>query len=210
MKKIATALLGATLLSAPAGASDLFGSTKDPVTTGPTSSGGVVNWSGFYVGAQVGNSFAIIGDEDGQGGISVDGIFGGGRIGYDVARGRYLFGIFGEYNWSGAELELGGDSILEKDHDWTAGARAGVVVAPRTLFYILGGFTQADFSSGGDTETFDGWTAGGGIEVAVATNITLGVEASHTWYDEEEVFGPDISLDDTRIMAVARFKVNGL
>src|SRR5688572_21979167 len=116
MNRIATALLGATLLSAaPANAADVYGgSTKDgPDVTGYPS--GVYNWSGFYVGAQAGGSFSIIGDEDGQGGISADGIFGGGRVGYDIARGRFLFGVFADYNWSGAELEIGGISLLEKN-----------------------------------------------------------------------------------------------
>jgi opacity protein-like surface antigen len=210
MKKIGLAALAAALMSSGAYAADVYGkgSTKDneEFFSAPT----LVNWTGFYVGAQVGGSFAIIGDEEGQGGISIDGIIGGGRVGFDVARGRFLFGAFGEYNFSGAALELGGATLLEKNHEWTAGARAGVIVAPRTLVYALGGFTQAEFGSplSGDTVTFDGWTAGGGIEFIAAGNLSLGLEASHTWYDEAEEFGEGISLDDTRIMAVARYKLN--
>ena len=215
MKQTILAALAAALMSSgSAYAADVFGkgSTKDDdVFSAPA----LVNWTGVYVGAQVGGSFAIIGDKEGQGGISVDGIVGGGRVGFDLARGRFLFGVFGEYNWSGAALELGGATLLEKNNEWTAGARAGVIVAPRTLVYAIGGYTQAEFGSpaqGGATETADGWTAGGGVEFIAAGNLSLALEATHTWYDADDLFGEgaddEISLDDTRIMAVARYKLN--
>lgn len=218
MKQTIVAALAAALMSSGAYAADVFGkgSTKDgeEFFSAPT----VVNWSGFYVGTQIGGSFAVLGDEAGQGGISIDGILGGGRMGFDFARGRFLVGVFGEYNWSGAALEIGGETALEKNHEWTAGARAGVIVAPRTLVYVLGGFTQTEFGgpetyySDSWTKTVDGWTAGGGIEFVAAGNLSLGLEATHTWYDENDLLGDGanekVSLDDTRIMAVARYKLN--
>lgn len=213
MSRICTstsALVLALFLGGNAYAADAYhrDSIKDSPDVAIEAPAGTVNWSGCYIGAQAGLSDAVIGDENGSGGLSVNGFLGGGRVGCDVARGRLLFGAYGEYNWSNASLELGGNTYLQKDNEWTAAIRAGVIAAPRTLVYVLGGYTQADFSSGSDSETFDGWTAGGGIELALASNLTAGLEATHTWYDGNETFGDGVSFDDTRIMGVLRFKLN--
>lgn len=204
---ILAALLG--LLSAPVAAADVTSKAStfgaDAAVAAP-----VANWTGFYIGAQAGGNFSIIGAEEGSGGLAADGLIGGGRAGFDIARGQFVFGLFGEYNWSNAELAIDPISIFQKDNEWTVGARAGILVAPRTLVYLLGGYTQADFSSAllGGSETFNGWTAGGGLEVLTSGNFSIGLEGTRTWYDEESVFGEDISLEDTRVMAVARVKLN--
>jgi outer membrane immunogenic protein len=177
--------------------------------------GSLVNWTGLYVSAGIGANFTVLGDEDGSGGLAADGLIGGARVGYDLAVGRFVGGVFGEYNWSNAELEVGPYSFFQKDSDWTAGLRGGVLIAPQTLVYVLGGYTQGDFSSavlGGDNETFDGWTAGIGLEAMFGPGITAGLELTRTWYDEDDVFGPDsgISLDDTRAMVRFGVKFGGI
>ena len=208
-KSSASATVLALFLSSSAYAADPYNrGLKDGPDVAAEAPSEMVNWSGCYVGAQAGWSDAVLGDENGSGGLATNGFIGGGRIGCDVARGRLLIGGYGEYNWSNAALEIGSSTLLEKDNEWTAGIRVGVIAAPRTLVYGLAGYTQADFSDGyGNSETFDGWTAGGGIELAIASNVTAGIEATHTWYDESETFGDGISFDDTRIMGVLRIKL---
>lgn len=226
MKKFATALLGASLLSVvPANASDLFGgSTKDPVTTGPSYSGGVVNWTGLYVGGQFGwlnaNHNLFVDPVFDLDGINSSGLVGGGRIGFDVARGRFLVGVFGDYNFTDAEtsLEIGGTGVTyEKDDEWTLGVRAGYIVAPKTLLYALIGYTETgyDFVSpfGDASFDYDGVTGGVGIEFAAGGNVFLGLEATHTWYGDQTLiagrgFDLEDDLDETRVMANIKFKLN--
>lgn len=306
MKKIATALLGATLLSATANASDLFGgSTKDgPATTGPSASGGVVNFTGFYIGGQfgygnanhnlsvrdyfkdycasngddsvgfddydkwktvenkksewptitgdtcetlakpqqfdAGSHFTVPGDSRELAnidGLNSHGFFGGGRLGYDHARGRLLFGVFADYNFTNMETDASiagvGNFGLEKDDEWTIGGRVGYIVAPRTLAYILAGYTQTEYnvtgldnaliapqftSTRGGAE-FDGVTVGGGVEFAMTSNIFLGVEYQHTFYGEEtliDLYDANSNrglrvlddLDEDKVMATLKIKLN--
>lgn len=144
-------------------------------------------------------------------GWNSDGGIGGGRIGFDYARGRLLFGLFAEYNISSMEGEAallpglpGGMTFgLEKDDEWSVGGRLGYIVAPRTLAYVLAAYTQTDYNLTGfnaatlvgfdvkDSATFDGVTVGGGIEFALTGNVFFGLEYAHTFYGEETLL--DIS-----------------
>lgn len=144
-------------------------------------------------------------------GWNSDGGIGGGRVGFDYARGRLLFGLFAEYNVSSMEGESallpglpGGMAFgLEKDDEWSVGGRLGYIVAPRTLAYVLAAYTQTDYNLTGfnaatlagfdvkDSATFDGVTVGGGIEFALTGNVFFGLEYAHTFYGEETLL--DIS-----------------
>lgn len=223
--KLLAALGLVAVLAGPAVGADLGGSIKD----GPAdfSSPSVVNWTGFYVGAQAGwvqgsHEISVEGPGGtllGFDGIAADGAIGGARVGFDLARGRYLFGVFGDYNWSNAEttLQLGGTetALFEKDNEWTLGVRAGYLLAPRTLIYGLVGYTESGFDIG--TTNFDtkGVTAGGGVEVALGAGFAVGLEATHTWYDDVTLaslgggFSLEDELDETRIMATLKLKLNG-
>jgi outer membrane immunogenic protein len=205
---VSVALL-ALFCAAPAVAADLGKGGRS--SSDEPENAGLISWSGLYIGAQGGYLKTVVGDEDGAGGLAASGFVGGGRIGYDIARGRGLFGIFGEYNFSGASLELGGVTVAEKEDEWTVGARLGYIAAPRTLVYVLGGYTQADFSTplfGGQSITLDGATLGGGVEIAMASNLTFGVEAKHTIYIDSQIDDYGISADDTAVLGVLRLKLN--
>ncbi len=176
-------------------------------------------------------------------GINSRGPLGGAQIGYDLARGRYLFGIFADYELADMKSDvtingagLGGGNLsigLEKDHEWSVGARAGLIVAPRTLAYILAAYTQTEYDVTGLSginfgtgtkvtkgATFDGISVGGGIEFALANNIFLGMEYRHTFYGEETIFDAynasknsgikvDDDLDEDKIMGTLKIKLNG-
>lgn len=135
----------------------------------------------------------------GLNGLDTSGVTGGGQLGFDLQRGRFVFGIVGSYDLSGAEttVSLGSTEIkaIEKGDEWSLGARAGLLVNPRTLAYILAAYTESEFSfagigdNGGTKDiTFSGLTVGGGIEFAVTNNIFLGIEGTHTFYGEEKLF----------------------
>lgn len=236
MKRIGIlAALAAALASSGAYAADPFakGSTKDDGDV--FASPGVVNWTGFYVGVQGGygnanHNLTLRAHDDGfeypeEGdpvlvhgedidllnfdGVNSHGAIGGGRIGFDWARGRLLFGAFAEYNFSNMETEVSGLALggmkfgLEKDDEWSVGGRIGYIAAPRTLVYVLAAYTQTEYnvtgldvigaslpsegSSFSTGATFDGITVGGGVELALTGNVFLGLEYQHTFYGEEDI-----------------------
>lgn len=145
-------------------------------------------------------------------GLNSHGIVGDVRLGGDVQAGRFVFGVFGSYGLNGMETEgsigFGEHTAgfkIEKGDEWSIGARAGLLVNPRTLAYVLAAYTQTeyDFSvhGGGDSETvtvdFSGITAGAGVEFALTNNIFLGIEGTHTFYGEENIID-DYDAEDNR------------
>ena len=169
----AAALLAAT----PAGAADLYnnsGSTKDPVI--PASS---VVWTGLYGGANIGYGWAgsrsDLGithynqdgtiDKSGGGTVSfptVDGVIGGGQVGYDLQKGNFVGGVVASFEGSA----IGGSrskaspttndngsittetGSLSQNIDWygTAGVRGGFAFSS-FLVYGTGGFAFGNVSN---------------------------------------------------------------
>src|SRR5437870_13770138 len=110
MKKLIISLIalnvGGTALAADVGIeAPIYPSYGVPVTT-------AYNWTGFYIGANVGGHFAKDDIIDVNSPISVSprGILGGLQVGYNWQVGRLLLG-------------------LEFDGDWLGGAASGSVTA---------------------------------------------------------------------------------
>ena len=97
--------------------------------------------------------------------VSADGLTYGGDVGYDVQSGRWVFGAEGEVTGSTAKVTNNpsaagalGYGRVKAGRDLYAGARIGYAVAPRTLIYAKGGYTNqrldlvADGTGGGWAE----------------------------------------------------------
>src|SRR3989304_3867484 len=168
-------------------------------------------------------------------GLNTSGLVGDGRIGFDVQRGRFVFGVFGAYGFNNMEAdgsgELSGlgDFSLEKGDEWSVGGRAGILVNPRTLAYIMAAYTQTDYEltlhGSGDEATrsrettFSGVTVGGGVEFALTGNVFLGIEGTHTFYGKETIFDEydaernvgtrfDDELGETKVLGTLKIKLN--
>lgn len=258
----AIAALAVGILAAPAAASDL--SLKDRPGTDGFEAPRTVNWNGFYVGGRAGyghsnHELSIEGYKNGTpescpeageckpavpgesvelfnlNGLDSSGFTGGGQVGFDVQRGRFVGGIFGSYDFSGAETTISGDglpeiALIEQGDSWSVGARAGLLVNPRTLVYVLAAYTQTEFTfagigtEGADKDvTFNGVTAGAGVEFALTNNIFMGIEGTHTFYGSETLAdsckescgeaGASGSrlhdeIDETRVLATLKIKLN--
>jgi outer membrane immunogenic protein len=91
----------------------------------------------------------------------------GGVLGYDLQRGNAVFGVEGEVTGSTAKETEAGVTV-KAGRDLYAGVRAGYVVAPNTLLYAKGGYTNARVI--GETATvraadnLDGFRLGAGVE----------------------------------------------
>jgi outer membrane immunogenic protein len=158
----------------------------------------VFNWTGFYIGANVGYS-AGSGRINGFAGSSdLNGIVGGGQIGYNwqAIGSPWVFGVEIDGQGSGQEDSASativgvGTATLTESMPWfvTARGRIGYAFAPMFMIYATGGAAWIDhkfqFSVTGlgsltSEDTRLGWTAGAGIEGALNRNWSWKVEYIH-------------------------------
>ena len=135
-----------------------------------------LTWNGFYIGANVGYGWANVGVS----GVSNDlnGIIGGGQVGYNWQIGQFVLGAEGDFQYSGESRSdstsiLGITFTVDQKIQWfaTARARLGYAFGPWML-YATGGAAWQNYklsvsALGGeasDDATKIGWTAGGGLE----------------------------------------------
>jgi outer membrane immunogenic protein len=209
------AALSAAIMASPALAADIYkndaGSLKDTPYTPAFS------WTGFYLGANVGYAWGDVDVSSDNGGFDetpasidyeADGVLAGGQIGYNVQRGRFVFGVEGELGWLGGE----GDKFVVGSPDnfgetefgayGVLAARLGIA-SDRALFYVKGGWALANVeSSAGDLiddgreiddtdvttldETLSGYAIGGGVEYALSQNWTVKAEYLYMNFGEEK------------------------
>lgn len=196
IRKIASGVALAALITSPALAADLDRSFKDSPSQ-YYEGGPIVNWSGFYVGGSAGYGIGTITYEDSPFGGSFESPVLSAMAGFDIARGRFVFGPFAEYTYIT-------DDAAEEVTDWAVGLRAGYIVAPRTLLY--GSLAYA--SLGIDDEDVNGLRAGIGTEHAIGGGLFLDLKANYTWYDLED-YSAYADLNDFRVLGGLKLKLNG-
>lgn len=182
--------------------------TYDPVNT----TGGVNVFSaGFCNGAAT--SAANAGCRNDK-----DGAEYFGRVGYDKRMGNFVLGAVIEGGRSEARDSVSGFSALpasytmsrEADYQASARLRAGYTPGGGALFYVTGGgayarldnkFATTDsassFTDNGKTNGW-GYAAGGGAEIMVAKNISIGLEYLYTDVkDKDYVVTAGAGIDPT-------------
>ncbi|WP_029583297.1 outer membrane protein [Bradyrhizobium sp. URHD0069] len=169
------------------------------------------NWSGAYVGVQGGYGFghhewpdAFVPTNPEIGKYDANGWLAGGTVGVNAQAGAFVFGVEGEWMWTGIKgsqtsfTDLGAGRTrtlgLESNVNWLAiaAARAGFVVGDRLLVYGKAGAALADerhtftrnTSGPGGSFVFDlsakalhtGVVAGAGAEYALGGNWSAKLE----------------------------------
>ncbi len=169
------------------------------------------NWTGAYIGVQGGygfghNEWPDVADplNPANGKYNVDGWLAGGAGGVNVQSGVFVFGVEGEWLWTGIRggqtfaFASGGTSqttTLESRIDWLAiaSARAGFVVGDKLLLYGKGGlaiaqeqhsFGATQIIAGAGSATFaanakavhTGVVVGAGAEYALGGNWSARIE----------------------------------
>jgi outer membrane immunogenic protein len=150
----------------------------------------VYNWGGVYVGVNGGwavgtikytNNFnGFSGSQSDNGGVA------GGTLGANWQSGAFVFGIEGDFDWSGVANNAtasicASTGTCQTGNTWlsTIRGRAGVAW-DRILFYGTAGGAfgnlQTTLNGVTTTHTQDGWTAGVGVEAALAENWTAKIE----------------------------------
>jgi outer membrane immunogenic protein len=196
---IGTAVLLGTVVSAAA--ADLY--VKAPPSVAE------YNWTGFYIGGNIGYSWgtsdstvdfynsttgALLGSASGS--FSMDGVIGGGQVGYNKQTGKIVWGLEADIQASGQQGSAAFTCVtctptvtetLNQKLDWfgTVRGRLGWTVTPTVLAYVTGGLAYGDIETNGvisDPTTFStstvkaGWTVGGGVEAQISGNWTAKIE----------------------------------
>lgn len=168
-------------------------------------------------------------------GMNSHGVIGGFQLGYDYQLdSTWVVGVRGSYGFNDMETKVSitdfGKFSLEKSNEWSIGIRAGALVYPETLVYALGDYTRTKYSAKGlnnlgdpdffskTSARFGGVSLGGGVEIAAAKNVFVGIEYAHTFYGKETLiqttpFYGDVGgrliddLDEDKVMATLKFKL---
>lgn len=160
---------------------------------------GAYDWTGFYLGAQVGygwgdfdTDITINGERQNMiaPGGDFDGIVGGGHVGYNIQFNQFVLGVEGDLEASGMN---GSDTWGVEGEDIDVGltgslrARAGFAF-DRAMLYATAGLAGADIDytttvqnhSSGNDVTYWGYTVGGGIEYAFTESLSGRLEYRYT------------------------------
>jgi outer membrane immunogenic protein len=191
-------------LTVPATAADLAArpyATKAPPYVAPM----VYNWTGFYVGANIGGAFSSedVGSTVGSFSTDPSGVLGGVQVGYNYQFSpNWLLGVEGELGWTSATGNAnfaaggGGVGTFTSNHNWydTLTGRLGYV-QNNWMLYVKGGaaWMNADYSvtapgfAAASNVTRAGWTIGAGAEYMIMPNWTAKLEYDYLDFGNDGV-----------------------
>jgi outer membrane immunogenic protein len=178
-------------------ASSLFASSAfaaDMRLKAPAKMPVVDDWSGFYIGGNIGWSFGSqttawtsAGAPVGSASGTMQGVLGGLQDGYNWQSGNWVIGFESDIQFTG---QSGSSSLAvatsSANLQWfgTIRGRVGVTPAPRWLVYVTGGAAYGEaqinesfaFVTANTNTIHSGWTFGGGIETALVDNWSAKLE----------------------------------
>lgn len=174
--------------SGAAMAADLYAAPPPaPVAVAPA----VTDWDGAYLGASVGYGWATATDNTAADSSAVNGWLLGGQAGYDFHLSDTIVGgVEGDLNWNDQQGSAftGADAGDTYRINWDGSLRGRLGLDfDGVLPYVEAGvaFANADFNlPGGGTNTYTGWTAGGGVEFKVADPVSVNVEYRYSDYGD--------------------------
>jgi outer membrane immunogenic protein len=216
------ALLALAAQSGAASADGPVGNPADPYRYTPYDPAPpaflVFNWSGFYIGANVGWGYTSAESAESTplaGSITpnsenydqtASSVTGGAQIGWQRQWNTWVFGIEGAYTALSFDTNAVSPLIpgltrsVEVNNIFTLTGRVGYAYE-QWLAYAKGGWASADISAsysfGGVTTTTsgrnNGWTAGVGIDYAIHPNLFLGVEYNYLSF-RSDIIAPAAAL----------------
>ncbi len=199
MRKLILAISGLVVGASAASAADLY---RPAPSYSPAAVRAAYDWSGFYLGGNIGGAWSKSRHEFTAGGVTVashdsshSGVIGGLQAGYNWQSGALVLGIETDIQATGVKgnigtLSGGGYSVsADEKLPWlgTIRGRAGYA-ADNWLFYVTGGYAYGrvknttTWTDGVNTASFtanhtrSGWTLGTGLEWAFARNWSAKLE----------------------------------
>jgi outer membrane immunogenic protein len=165
------------------------------------------NWTGCYVGGNVGGGWARKQFTPGTIGTTAEGsaalsdFLAGGQFGCDVQSGMWIFGAQGMFDWtnmSGKDPFFGGKAYSTRV-PWfgTATGRIGYLAGPDLMVFIKGGAAFArdehkliespSFIDATAHVTRRGWTFGGGADWRFNQNWSVTIEYGYMGFGTDTV-----------------------
>lgn len=172
------------------------------------------NWSGVYVGFGVGAGANVhkLSSDFAPGvslnGIGGEGVYGQATVGYDyMVSQRFLLGGLidahvGTIKTSVDAGILGGLSAdIKETYGFDVGVRAGYLLTPSTMGYVLGGYAwqkyKLDTNAGVGTDWDQGgYFVGAGVETAINSNWTLKGEYRYTRFGTKDNAFSELGVPD--------------
>ncbi|MCP5074341.1 MAG: porin family protein [Rhodobacteraceae bacterium] len=196
----------------PAGPSQSFGYAAGLPTSADK------NWSGVYLGALIGGTSVVHEvSTPALGGITFDGVggegvLGGGMVGANwQVSPEFVLGaqIDGNFNSDLTEASVVGglfNATLTNEYLVAFSGRAGVLIQPEALAYLIGGYSLGEFElntsgallpPGGFkiNRNVDGFHVGAGLEAAINENWTVRAEYRFTQFGKESFAGGLVSVE---------------
>jgi outer membrane immunogenic protein len=208
MKKLAFSAIGATALLSSAWTAQAADLRRAPPPVAPPVYAPAYNWTGFYVGGNLGGAWSnidVTGNFTGARWSTDNSNFIiGGQVGYNYQfYNRFVLGIEWDFDWANGDKSSAfvttvpfGPVQATIDNNWvtTLAARLGYA-ADRWFFYAkLGaGWTKIEGSlrapGGGVIATGStsnvGWLVGAGVEYAFTQNWTAKIEYNYLGLDDK-------------------------
>jgi len=168
-----------------------------PVKAVPFAPAPAVNWTGIYVGGQVGASKMSTHIFNDSGNFSGEGIIGGATLGanWQIPNSQFVLGVEGDWSWGNAQGTVGapfcGPNCNSQFHSLaTIRGRVGYAFK-RELFYLTGGAAFVKFGLGqpayyNDSMTSTGWTIGGGVESMIDAHWSWKFEYLYADFEQDK------------------------
>ena len=179
------------------------------------------NWDGAYIGAFAGYGWGTLTEEDGvfaPAGTEFDlsGWQLGVTAGYNFTVSEAIVaGIAGDIAWSNIGDDSGAFGYDSSSINWNGSIRGRLGFdGGAFLPYVTAGLAFANATvdttaPSSDSQTYIGWTAGVGVEFAVADNVSLDLQYRYTDYGTATFDAPvadDVSLTTNAVTAGINFK----
>jgi outer membrane immunogenic protein len=183
---LAVAGIAGTAVVGTASAADLARKAPPLVTKAPPPAYVPFTWTGFYVGVNGGYGFGRSKWSGLPSSFDVKGGLFGGQLGYNWQFGQFVYGLEGDADWTDlkgtANLAACGGIVCQTKNNFLSTVRGRVGFAvDRWLPYATGGLAVGNIKAtvpgfAGIDKTNAGWTAGGGVEYALAPNWSVKAE----------------------------------
>jgi outer membrane immunogenic protein len=189
------------------------------------------NWTGIYVGGNLGAGFAHSSWSDPFTGANdtfdKTGFIGGGQIGANWQIDALVLGIEGDFDWTGLKGSTHDSALntINTNTQWTSTVTGRIGAAfDRLLVYAKGGVAFAHdndslndiFGNTASTSlTRTGWTAGAGLEYAFTPNWSARIEYDYLGFGRETLnlstpttpaYNTNASLNVQEVKAGINFK----
>jgi outer membrane immunogenic protein len=203
MKYLFAAGLGTALIAlsgvAPANAGGPVAAVSEPAVAMPAApayAAPASNWTGGYMGAQLG--YGNI--KSGGAGLDGDGMLGGVYGGYRMNFGSFVTGAEVGYDSSKIKLGSTGDKLNNMMHlKLLAGYDMG-----KTLIYTSAGLARADTTVGGVKVAGNGLQLGIGADYALTDKWTVGGELDGNRFNN--IGGSGVDLKATTVAAKIAYR----